>query len=153
MNTSAEASALTDLLLSAVRLQRHLGARVIISTQEPTVSPRLLDLCSVTIVHRFTSPSWLSTLKKHLAAAASDSFEDDIERRADKQAYAAAMLKQIVELGVGEALLFSPSAMVGLETDNQEGTVVKKLRAEYLRIQIRTRVTTDGGKSIIATGV
>jgi hypothetical protein len=153
MNTSAEASALTDLLLSAVRLQRHLGARVIISTQEPTISPRLLDLCSVTIVHRFTSPNWLSTLKKHLAAAASDSFEDDMERRADKQAYAAAMLKEIVELGVGEALLFSPSAMVGLETDNQGGMVVRKLRAEYLRIQIRTRMTIDGGKSIMAAGV
>jgi hypothetical protein len=56
MNESGEASALTEQLLATIRLQRHLGARVIISTQEPTVSPRLLDLCSVTIVHRFTSP-------------------------------------------------------------------------------------------------
>jgi hypothetical protein len=107
----------------------------------------------VTIVHRFTSPDWLCTLKKHLAAAASDPFQDDMDRRADKQAYTAAMLKEIVELGVGEALLFSPSAMVGLETDNQGRTAVRKLRAEYLKIQVRTRVTRDGGKSIMATGV
>jgi hypothetical protein len=56
MNDSGEASALTEQLLATIRLQRHLGARVVISTQEPTVSPRLLDLCSVTVVHRFTSP-------------------------------------------------------------------------------------------------
>lgn len=60
---------LTDKLLGTIRLQRHLGARIIISTQEPTISPRLLDLCSVTIVHRFTSPDWLATLKQHLAGA------------------------------------------------------------------------------------
>lgn len=151
MNASAEASVLTDLLLSAVRLQRHLGARVIISTQEPTISPKLLDLCSVTIVHRFTSPSWLRTLKKHLAAAASDLFEDD--GQAENQENTPAMLKEIVELGVGEALLFSPSAMVGLETDDQGTTTVRKLRTKHLKIQIRARVTTDGGKSIMAAGV
>lgn len=69
MNESGEASALTEQLLATIRLQRHLGARVIISTQEPTVSPRLLDLCSVTIVHRFTSPEWLRALRRHLAGA------------------------------------------------------------------------------------
>lgn len=67
MNESGEASALTEQLLSTIRLQRHLGARVVISTQEPTVSPKLLDLCSVTIVHRFTSPEWLRALQRHLA--------------------------------------------------------------------------------------
>ena len=56
MNSSAEASVFTDTLLSVVRLQRHMGVRVIVSTQEPTISTDLLNLCSVTIVHRFTSP-------------------------------------------------------------------------------------------------
>ena len=40
--------------------------------EEPTISPSLLDLSSVTIVHRFTSPEWLRSLKEYLAAAASD---------------------------------------------------------------------------------
>ena len=71
MTNSAECQSLTESLLSTIRLQRHLGARVIISTQEPTISPRLLDLCSITIVHRFTSPDWLATLKQHLAGASS----------------------------------------------------------------------------------
>ncbi|KAG8664114.1 hypothetical protein FPOAC2_10346 [Fusarium poae] len=58
MNDSSESQTLTESLLSVIRLKRHLGTRVIISTQEPTVSPRLLDLCSTVIVHRFTSPTW-----------------------------------------------------------------------------------------------
>ncbi|KAK3331156.1 hypothetical protein B0H66DRAFT_598651 [Apodospora peruviana] len=56
MNELAECQTLTENLLSTIRLQRHLGARVLIATQEPTISHKLLDLCSVTVVHRFTSP-------------------------------------------------------------------------------------------------
>ncbi|KAL4796254.1 hypothetical protein BDV19DRAFT_84381 [Aspergillus venezuelensis] len=59
----------TETILQTVRLQRHLGARIMVATQEPSVLPTLLDLCSVTIVHRFTSPAWLKVLKSHLAAA------------------------------------------------------------------------------------
>ena len=40
-----------------------------LATQEPTISPRLLDLCSFTLVYRFTSPDWLKVLKTHLVAA------------------------------------------------------------------------------------
>jgi hypothetical protein len=74
MNSSIEARGFTETLLSAVRLQRHLGVRMVISTQEPTVSTSLLNLCSVTIVHRFTSPEWLRVLHKHLAGAAENPF-------------------------------------------------------------------------------
>lgn len=70
MTNSAECQALTESLLATIRLQRHLGARVIIPTQEPTISPKLLDLCSVTIVHRFTSPDRLTALGRHLAGRA-----------------------------------------------------------------------------------
>lgn len=70
MTNSAECQALTEPLLATIRLQRHLGARVIIPTQEPTISPKLLDLCSVTIVHRFTSPDRLTALGRHLAGRA-----------------------------------------------------------------------------------
>ncbi|KAF9249632.1 hypothetical protein DTO006G1_6702 [Penicillium roqueforti] len=67
MDNSVEARSFTETLLSTVRLQRHLGIRIVISTQEPTISTALLGLCSVTIVHRFSSPEWLHTLKKHIA--------------------------------------------------------------------------------------
>jgi len=71
MNGTAASEVFTQSLLTVIREQRHKGARVIIATQEPTISPKLLDLCSMTYVHRFTSPEWLETLKKHLAAASS----------------------------------------------------------------------------------
>ncbi|KAL1862759.1 hypothetical protein Daus18300_008403 [Diaporthe australafricana] len=187
MNESGEASALTEQLLATIRLQRHLGARVIISTQEPTVSPRLLDLCSVTVVHRFTSPEWLRALRRHLAGAeetagmlahaaaagsgcedssksgaSSDSGVDDlVDGLADgvgslsvtatgatmgKKQAAASLFAQIVGLRVGEALLFSPNAVVGVGG----GGVARKLGSGVLKVRVRNRVTEDGGRSVMA---
>lgn len=186
MNDSGEASALTEQLLATIRLQRHLGARVVISTQEPTVSPRLLDLCSVTVVHRFTSPEWLRALRRHLAGAeetagmlaraadyagagargdsgaSSDSGVDDVldglvdgvqtfslnvPRATMGQRQATANLfAQIVELRVGEALVFSPNAVVGV---SEEGTA-RKLGSGVIKVRVRNRVTEDGGRSVMA---
>lgn len=182
MNDSGEASALTEQLLATIRLQRHLGARVVISTQEPTVSPRLLDLCSVTVVHRFTSPEWLRALRRHLAGAeetagmlaraaggagtgsgaSSDSGVDDVldglvnavgtmdlkgpgATMGRKQA-AASLFAQIVELRVGEALVFSPNAVVGVGGDG----AARKLGSGMLKVHVRNRVTEDGGMSVMA---
>ncbi|KAJ8063414.1 hypothetical protein OCU04_008634 [Sclerotinia nivalis] len=157
MNTSAEASTLRNTLLSTVRLQRHLGARVIISTQEPTISPSLLDLSSVVIVHRFTSPEWLNSLKRHLAGAASDLLDGD---NTDSNGLASSkgkgdgtkrLFAEIVKLRVGEALLFSPNAMIDVEVDSNGKVTLKKLGDGFLKIRVRMRLTADGGKSIMAT--
>lgn len=156
MNTSAEASTLTNTLLSTIRLQRHLGARIIISTQEPTISPALLDLSSVTIVHRFSSPEWLKSLKSHLAGVSStlpddsEIDEEGGERRGHQVDVARKVFKQVVKLGVGEALLFAPSAIVGLETAEDGSRGLKRLGAGFLKIKVRSRLTTDGGKSVMA---
>lgn len=99
--TSASAQKLTDSLVAVIRLQRHLACRIIIATQEPTISPKLLDLCSITLVHRFSSPDWMRELRGHLAAAAKTGDEEEI-------------FETIVGLSVGEALLFAPSAMLEL---------------------------------------
>ncbi len=152
MTNSAECAALTESLLSVIRLQRHLGTRVVISTQEPTISPRLLDLCSVTIVHRFTSPNWLNTLMKHLAGASScmDGLnesgqvkhvepEQDGGQEQDKSTYsgirplslttakvAPGLFREIVSLKTGEALMFAPNAVIGIhQTIAGDGTARK----------------------------
>jgi hypothetical protein len=164
MNASAEANTLTSTLLATIRLQRHLGSRIIISTQEPTISPALLDLSSVTIMHRFTSPEWLRTLKQHLAAAASGLVEQspdltDMEgiepnrEEAEKAKgdNARQIFLDIVELRAGEALLFSPSAMIGLKRGPGGEVGMKGLGAAYLEIRVRKRLTTDGGKSVMAS--
>ncbi|KAJ4421458.1 hypothetical protein N0V82_003722 [Gnomoniopsis sp. IMI 355080] len=196
MNNSGEASTLTEQLLSTIRLQRHLGARIIVSTQEPTVSPKLLDLCSITLVHRFTSPEWLKALQKHLAgvssssrmiaqaasaaaAAATEEEEEDggnscsgdevvqgvssadsgvdgltgvletltIKAQGNTEQEAAmSMFGQIVQLRVGEALLFAPNALL----DIQSGVQPKRLGNGVLKVRIRARVTEDGGRSVMA---
>jgi len=146
MNDTAEANNLTNTLLSSIRLQRHLGARVFISTQEPTISPKLLDLCSVTIVHRFSSPDWLRCLRQHLAAL------DHEDEEAGQRVNTRTVFNKIVRLEVGEALLFAPSANIGIEEPESatEEVFVKKLGVEYMKIKIRARLTADGGKSVLA---
>ena len=76
MTTSTASEHFTESLLQLIRQQRHLASRVIIATQEPTISTRLIDLCTFTIVHRFSSPSWFETLRGHVAGLSSFSVED-----------------------------------------------------------------------------
>ncbi|KAJ4027833.1 hypothetical protein NW752_000078 [Fusarium irregulare] len=137
MNDSSDSQTLTESLLSVIRLQRHLGTRVVLSTQEPTISPKLLDLCSTVIVHRFTSPAWFIVLRKHLAGVSRDD--------GDAKAYCENLFSQIVELKTGEALLFCPSALVTTGITGHG-----KLGNGAMKIRVRQRVTEDGGKSIMA---
>ncbi|KAH6855323.1 hypothetical protein B0I37DRAFT_301784 [Chaetomium sp. MPI-CAGE-AT-0009] len=171
MTDSQECAALTESLLATIRLQRHLGARVVISTQEPTISPKLLDLCSVTVVHRFTSPDWLSALKKHLAGVSSGGKLLEKARRlnlgeeedegidgagalilgdADP---ALELFSRIVDLKVGEALMFAPSAIIGVKKKEGEASGladIRRLAHGVLKVRIRNRTTADGGRSIMA---
>ena len=144
MTTTSSSSKFTESLLRAIREQRHQATRVIIATQEPTVSPALLDLSSITIVHRFTSPSWLTVLKSHLAGM---SVEGETSKRD-----IAGIFKQIVNLEAGQALLFSPSAMTGVDCKADANRMkMQKLGVGYLKIGVRKRLTEDGGRSIMAT--
>jgi hypothetical protein len=121
---------LTNHLTSVIRLQRHKGARIVISTQEPTVSTDLIALCSVTVIHRFTSPAWYAALKKHISA-----MDDDEER-----------MHEIEGLETGEALVYAPNAVLGKKED---GSLIKAT-GRLLKLNVRNRVTADGGESIMA---
>ncbi|KAI9896756.1 hypothetical protein N3K66_008928 [Trichothecium roseum] len=178
MKGGTECQTLTEALLEAIRLQRHQGLRVFISTQEPTISTRLLDLCSITIVHRFSSPDWLQVLQKHLAGASSCSPVTGANvTNGDKSGPSgeaqginplalesgsptAELLSRIVSLRTGEALLFGPNILLGKvrgESNGISGTNSKlvqegfqRLGLKFLRVQIRQRITKDGGRSITA---
>ena len=176
MGESAECQVFTNTLLTTIRVQRHEAARIIISTQEPTISPKLLDLCTVTIVHRFSSPDWLNTIKAHLAGMSTVCKAVD---RASKSAVgfeegasvdegaralditmadpAAELFTKIVGLRVGEALLFAPSAAVSVQREPYSGkgvagtgVALKRLGHDVLKVRIRKRLTADGGRSIMA---
>ncbi|KAM0327075.1 hypothetical protein ACHAQA_006200 [Verticillium albo-atrum] len=196
-DTSPESSIFTENLLGVIRLQRHLGTRVIISTQEPTVSTKLLDLCSVAIIHRFTSPDWLHALQKHLAGVSSlapaggegsKSAEDDSAGGVSPVVVtnkdpAAELFSLIVGLRTGQALVFSPSSIInhgaqqafsegpsedgsgelqasetfeeadsgGMdESSDQSIETLERLGHRALKVDIRARLTSDGGRSIMA---
>ncbi|KAK8038429.1 hypothetical protein PG994_015196 [Apiospora phragmitis] len=120
---SGSARILTGDLTSIIRQQRHTGTRVIIATQEPTLAPELIDLANATFVHRFLSPAWYEVLKKHLAGAD----KKDLD-------YTNLLFETIVTLETGQALLFCPTAQLGLDMSD-----------------VGLRTTADGGRSIMAT--
>ncbi|RYP91349.1 hypothetical protein DL770_002489 [Monosporascus sp. CRB-9-2] len=143
LTQSGEAHVFTNELVSVIRQQRHTGTRVVIATQEPTLSPELITLANVTFVHRFLSPSWYEVLKKHLAGA-------------DKQDPGSqnSLFRTIVSLRTGQALLFCPTAQMDVVDGSPGGGSARWARSlndGYVKIRIRKRLTMDGGKSITAT--
>ena len=124
-----------------------------------------MDLVSVTIIHHFTSPSWLKAVQKHL----------DIGKDESKES--GQVFKRIQRLRAGEALVFAPSAiLVGntgkkrhipragswgwtgdeCESDNanqtREPPSMKRMGGETFRIKIRERITDDAGETIAVCG-
>ncbi|KAH6638893.1 hypothetical protein C7974DRAFT_409894 [Boeremia exigua] len=121
---------LTDYLTKVIRLQRHQGARVVISTQEPTIATDLIALCSITIMHRFTSPTWYDALRKHINVVDGGN----------------GVMQQIESLDTGEALVYSPSVVLA---QNDDGSLVKAV-GRLMKVRVRKRVTLDGGASVMA---
>lgn len=134
MTDTPAAKELTECFLAVIRQQRHYGARVIISTQEPTISPRLIDLCSITIVHRFSSPDWFNILRQHIIVTAGRNGAD---------AEMAELFQQISGLRTGEALVFAPSAILGGNGN------FAKMADKTFRMMVRKRITWDGGRSLV----
>ena len=129
-NTSA-AIAFTDSLLATIKPQRHGGTRILVATQEPTISPKLMDLCSITVVHRVSSPAWFNAIKDLLAAASEANRQEIFEK--------------IVKLSVGESLVISPSSFL---CSNGEGR--QKLGTDVMKMKTRGRKGIDIGKSRMA---
>lgn len=158
MQESEESKTLTKALLDTIRLQRHLGARILISIQEPTVSTKLLDLCSVTIVHRFTSPDWLRTLRGHLAGVSSvpvavldqkAQVENVSPIMLGEKDVAGELFSMIVSLNTGQTLAFAPSAIIGVG-EKTSTAIINRLAHRVLRIKIRSRLTRDGGQTVMS---
>lgn len=148
MSSSPESITLTDTLLSAVRLQRHLGVRVIVSTQEPTIAPALLDLCSTTIIHRFSSPAWLRALRARIATNFGKQSDSNEENDKVLRESSCGLFETIVTLNTGEALVFCPSAAI--KGSSNEDFHANVMGQSYIRVKMRSRLSEDGGKSVMA---
>lgn len=111
-----------------------MATRTIIATQEPTLSPQLLDLCNVSIIHRFNSPAWYKMLSEHLASVRlTDKHQEDL-------------FETILSLKIGQALVFCPTALLDIENK----TVVS-MRHRFIKMKVRAAISTDGGKSILSS--
>ncbi|KAI4672234.1 uncharacterized protein J4E78_000734 [Alternaria triticimaculans] len=132
MSDSPGSKFLAECLRHTISVQRHEGVRMIISTQEPTVSTELIALCNMTVIHRFSSPTWYGALKGHISA---------LDGNDDK-----ALMQQIEGLETGEALVYCPSTVLA---KNDDGSLVKAT-GRLLKVNIRKRITQDGGESIMA---
>jgi len=122
---------LVKTLLTLVREQRHLAMRVLVSTQEPTVIPPvILDLCTVMVLHRFSSPEWWEHVKRHVSAQIST--EDVFEK--------------IVGLKTGQAMVLAPSGLI------LDGKTVAQIGRLYILMKTRRRITLDGGTSVLTIG-
>lgn len=137
LNDSPAAGNFTNRLLTTIREQRHNATRILIATQEPTLSSKLLDLCSVSIVHHFKSPAWFTTIRNHLGGASSlTGTSTELEK----------MFESIMNLRTGESLVFAPEAYVCQD----ELLAPQKLGAGAMKMRTRKRVGLDRGKSVLA---
>lgn len=137
LNDSPAAGNFTNRLLTTIREQRHNATRILIATQEPTLSSKLLDLCSVSIVHHFKSPAWFTTIRNHLGGASSlTETSTELEK----------MFESIMNLRTGESLVFAPEAYVCRD----ELFAPQKLGAGAMKMRTRKRVGLDRGKSVLA---
>jgi hypothetical protein len=124
------AKALNQVIVGTIRMQRHTGTRVVISTQEPTLLTNLIALCSIAIIHRFSSPEWFTAIKKHILIP-----EEDRET----------LMERIEGLSTGTAIVYSPNAILRY-TDGK----MKKGTGKMTQMKMRKRITADGGQSVLA---
>lgn len=109
-------SELIGQVVEIIREMRHQATSVIIASQDPLSVPRaVIELTSILVLHRMTSPQWLKHLKNAISA---------LEMLNDQQ---------VASLMAGEALVWAQRA-----TD-------RRFTERPQKIHIRPRVTKHGG--------
>jgi DNA phosphorothioation-dependent restriction protein DptH len=109
-------SDLISQVVETIREMRHQATTVIIASQDPLSVPRaIIELTSVLILHRMTSPQWLKHLRSAIVAL------NDVQDGA------------VTSLQPGEALVWAQRS-----TD-------KRFTLKPLKVSIRPRFTQHGG--------
>lgn len=112
---------LVDSITTAIREMRHKGVSIMIASQDPMSLPtEIIELSSIVVMHRFSSPAWVKHVQKAITSL---------------QTLTAT---EMAALGSGEAYLWANKA-----TD-------KAITQRPIKISIRPRVTKHGGDTIQA---
>ncbi|PCH41312.1 hypothetical protein WOLCODRAFT_151354 [Wolfiporia cocos MD-104 SS10] len=112
-----------------------------LNSEQPTVVPPvLLELCSVAILHRFSSPAWWEHVAKHVSA--------DV---GSKEAF-----DKVVNLQTGQAMLLAPAGLSACRASTSDkldysgnARTLRQFGRRCVLIKTRQRVTRDGGASIL----
>jgi len=114
---------LASSIIDTVRLMRHEGMRVVVSTQSPlTMPPELLELSTVAVCHSFHSKDWYRYLSMKIPLP-----EDGFDC--------------VQKLQPGEALTFASRPALGVDTNK-----INITGATFM-IRVRPRITEDRGQS------
>jgi hypothetical protein len=119
---------LANTIVDAVRLMRHEGMRILISTQSPLgLPPELLELVSVLVLHSFQSRDWYQYLssKVHMPANVFERAQDLLQ---------------------GQALLLSSKTDIRLPAEGEDEESMGNCK-HCLAVNIRRRLTVDYGSS------
>lgn len=112
---------LVSSITTAIREMRHKGVSIMIASQDPMSLPtEIIELSSIVVMHRFSSPAWVKHVQKAITPL---------------QTLTAT---EMAALGSGEAYLWANKA-----TD-------KAITQRPIKISIRPRVTKHGGDIIQA---
>lgn len=114
---------LSAAIVDTVRLMRHEGIRVLISTQSPMALPaELLELVSVTVLHSFQSLDWYKFISSKIAMPPT-------------------IFDRVKKLYPGQALLLSTKTDLAAPTDDECNN------SNCIAVNIRRRLTKDQGRS------
>ena len=112
---------LVGSITTAIREMRHKGVSIMIASQDPMSLPtEIIELSSIVIMHRFSSPGWVKHVQKAITALQN------------------LTPGEMANLGSGEAFLWAVKS-----TD-------KSITLRPTKISIRPRVTKHGGDTISA---
>ena len=112
---------LVGSITTAIREMRHKGVSIMIASQDPMSLPtEIIELSSIVVMHRFSSPAWVKHVQKAITPL---------------QTLTAT---EMAALGSGEAFLWANKA-----SD-------KAITQRPIKISIRPRVTKHGGDTIQA---
>lgn len=112
---------LVGSITTAIREMRHKGVSIMIASQDPMSLPtEIIELSSIVVMHRFSSPAWVKHVQKAITPL---------------QTLTAT---EMASLGSGEAYLWANKA--------SDKTITQR----PIKISIRPRVTKHGGDTIQA---
>lgn len=117
---------------------------------EPTVVPPvLLDLCSVAFLHRFSSQSWWNHVAQHFSADLSTDGAFDEVVRLKVRSLRGDSIFRLTFQQTGEAIILAPSSLAMLRQPGETDLQMGQLGRRYMLVKTRTRITKDGGASVL----